>query len=128
MIQQQTILVVEDEPQLQSIIKEKLQERGFLTVGVRSIKEAQAILKETHRVDAIWLDHYLIGQEDGLTLVTKIKQQDSQWKELPVFLISNTASPDKIQTYKKLGVDRCYTKSDFSLDQIVDEIKRELIK
>lgn len=120
-----TILVVEDEESLLTIIDKKLSMNGFEVITARDIDQSLKSLNETEKIDCIWLDHYLLGKKDGLDLVIKIKNND-KWKNIPIFVISNTAGSDKIKSYLKLGIEKYYTKSDYSLGQIVDDIKKEL--
>lgn len=120
-----TVLVLEDEKPLIEVIKDKFETEGFSVVTARAAKQALDYLKEGVKVDAVWLDHYLFGKEDGLDFVKALKNDDS-WKKMPVFVISNTVSPDKVSEYLKLGVQKCYTKVDYRLDQIVADIKKFL--
>ena len=124
--QNKTILILEDERPLLEAIKAKIKTEGFRAVTAKSVPQALDYLKKGAKNDLIWLYHYLYGKEDGLDFMAKIKQDGSAWKNLPVFVVSNTVSPDKIQVYLKLGVKKCYTKVDFRLDQIIADIKQFL--
>jgi hypothetical protein len=42
---------------------------------------------------------------------------------VPIFVVSNTASADKVQSYLQLGVNKYYTKADYRLDDIIKDIK-----
>ena len=117
-----TILVVEDETPLQEAIRVKLRKSGFEVVTARTAEQALSYLQDLDKIDVVWLDHYLLGSENGLDLVVKIKG-NKKWKKIPVFVVSNTASADKVATYLNLGVERYYTKSDYRLDQIIQDIK-----
>ncbi len=119
------VLVVEDEEVLLGLIEKKLERENFEVVGVRTVDDAIKVLEEKGGVDVIWLDHYLLGDKTGLDFVAKIKEH-SQWKNIPIFVVSNTAGPDKRQIYIKLGVTKYYVKSDYHLDQIIDDLKRVL--
>lgn len=122
---EQIVLVLEDEKPLLGVIKDKLETEGFSVVIARSVDQALDYLKEGVKIDAVWLDHYLFGKKDGLDFVKALKNEES-WKRLPVFVISNTVSPDKITEYLKLGVEKCYTKVDYRLDKIIADISRFL--
>jgi len=122
-----TILVLEDEVPLQNAIKLKLSKNGFDVVTARNVEQALNHLADIEKVDVIWADHYLLGQETGLDFVSKVKNFE-KWKNIPIFIVSNTASPDKVQSYMALGVDKYYTKSDFRLDTIIAEIDKILEK
>lgn len=121
-----TILLLEDEKPLMEVIKAKFEIEGFNVVMARSVDQALEYLKNGVKIDLVWLDHYLFGKENGLDFVTQLKQEGSSWKNLPIFVISNTVSPDKVKKYLELGVQKCYTKVDFRLDKIVADIKKFL--
>lgn len=120
-----TILVVEDEKPLQNVIQNKLKIEGFEVLTAREISQAVEYLNEVDKIDGIWLDHYLLGSENGLDLVIKVKNNE-KWKHIPIFVVSNTASPDKIDSYLKLGVEKYFTKANYRLDEIIGDIKKTL--
>lgn len=121
-----TILVVEDERPLLEAIKRKLENNDLEVVTARTVDQALSYLQDLSAVDGIWLDHYLLGSEDGLDLVTKLKSSDSIWKHIPIFVVSNTASEEKVKAYMQFGVDKYFVKSDFRLDQIIVALKESL--
>lgn len=123
MAKDKAVLVVEDERPLAEAIKIKLEKTGFTVVSARSVVQALDYLKDQVHIDAIWLDHYLLGQENGLDLVTQVKEDDSKWKNIPIFVVSNTATAEKVQSYLRLGVNKYYTKSNFRLDDIIKDIE-----
>ena len=125
MPQNKTVLVLEDEVPLQKAIKAKLSTEGFDVVTARNTKQALNHLEDVEDIDVVWVDHYLLGQETGLDFVSKLKN-DKKWKKIPIFVVSNTASPDKIKAYLALGVSKYYTKSDFRLDKIISEMRKIL--
>ena len=77
-------------------------------------------------MDAIWLDHNLLGKEDGLDFVTKFKANGGKWSKVPIFVVSNTSSSDLIKTYAKLGVNHYYVKAEHRLENIIEEINSTL--
>jgi len=126
MLEDKTILVVEDEQPLVDAIKIKSEKSGFKVVTARTVEQALGYLKEEIKIDVIWLDHYLLGKENGLDLVAQIKDENSKWKNIPIFVVSNTASPEKVKAYVTLGVSKYYTKADFRLEDILNDIKKHL--
>ena len=121
-----TILVVEDERPLLEAIKIKLEAHGIETVTCRSVVQALSYLEDIHTIHAIWLDHYLIGKESGLDLVSQIKKESSQYRSVPIFVVSNTASNEKVSAYMQFGIEKYYVKSNYRLDDIVLDIKEKL--
>ncbi|MFZ4631705.1 MAG: response regulator [Patescibacteria group bacterium] len=119
------ILVVEDEKPLLEAIKIKLEKGGFSVVTARTVEQAVGLLEDLETIKVIWLDHYLLGKENGLDLVVKIKN-DERFKNIPIFVVSNTASDDKVKSYLALGVNNYYTKSNYRLDQIINDIHASL--
>ncbi|MFA5841698.1 MAG: response regulator [Candidatus Paceibacterota bacterium] len=142
--QKRTILVIEDDRPLLEVINTKLEKSGFGVISARSVEEAfnarleknglgiitaqgieQALkyLEDLGRIDAIWLDHHLLGEEDGLDFVKKFKANGGKWSKIPVFVVSNAASPKTVKSYILSGVSKYYVKSDHRLDEIVEDIK-----
>lgn len=123
--ERKTILIVEDERPLLEVVQIKLEGSGFDVVTARSVGQAFQFLQEVPKTDAIWLDHYLLGEQDGLDFVGKVKEAGT-WKDVPIFVISNSASEDTKQSYLKKGVSGYYVKSDFRLDEIIDDMRTVL--
>jgi len=117
------VLVVEDERPLLEAIRLKLEKNNFEVITSRSVEEAFNHIEDVPKIDAIWLDHYLLGKENGLDFVVKCKEEGSKYKDIPIFVVSNTASPDKVKKYIELGVCRYYTKDEKKLEDIINEIK-----
>lgn len=73
-----TVLVVEDERPLQEIIKRKLELSGYKVLTERTVDQAIGCVENLGIIDVIWLNRYLLGRENGLDFVTKLKNHD-QW-------------------------------------------------
>jgi CheY-like chemotaxis protein len=82
-------------------------------------------LSDIGKIDIIWLDHYLIGREDGLDFVAEVKN-DKKWRKIPIFVVSNTASQEKLGAYMSLGVKKYYIKANYRLDDIIKDIKKSV--
>ncbi|MDO8482638.1 MAG: response regulator [bacterium] len=120
---ERTILVIEDERPLVQAIQAKLERSGFSVVTARTVEQGLNYLEEIPSIEAVWLDHYLLGKETGLDFVAKLKSPGSKWKKLPIFVVSNTASSTNVQSYLRLGVSVYSVKADSRLDETVAEIK-----
>ena len=101
----------------------KLRKNGLAVMTVKSIEQALEYLESLERVDAIWLDHHLLGEENGLDFVKTFKANGGRWNKIPVFVVSNAASPKTIQSYIQSGVSKYYVKSDHRLDEIIADIE-----
>lgn len=121
-----TILVVEDELPLQAAIKLKLENNSLDVVTARTAKQAKEYLEMMPEINVIWLDHYLLGQQDGLTFVAEIKEANSPYKNIPIFVVSNSVDETKMNSYLSMGVKRYYTKTECSLMSIIEDIRAHL--
>jgi two-component system response regulator VicR len=119
------ILIVEDERPLADAIKLKLEINNFIVFVAKSVTEAFQIIND-NKIDFIWLDHYLPGEESGLDFVIKIRSSKSVNKNIPIFVVSNTAGNDKIKSYINFGINKYYVKSDYSLEDIISDLKAVL--
>ena len=117
------VLIVEDEKPLLNAIRIKLENSGFDVVTSRTVEQALRYMEDLPQIDIIWLDHYLLGKGTGLDFVVALKNND-KWKKIPIFVVSNTASPEKVRAYIKFGVTKYYTKADYRLDQIINDMKK----
>jgi len=119
----QVALVIEDDISLAQAINRKLQLNGFSTVAARSVDDALQLMV-TRRPNVIWLDHYLLGDKDGIDFAHAVKANEA-WRAVPLYVVSNTASNDKVATYNELGVNGYYVKADHRLDEIIADIKAD---
>lgn len=121
-MEKKTILVVEDESELLDLIRKKLETGGFAVIGTKTVAEALEIFGQ-NKIDALWLDHYLLGKKNGFDLVVELKAHENIWGKVPVFVVSNTAGPDEIQSYIQLGINKYYVKSNITLNKVIDDIR-----
>jgi CheY-like chemotaxis protein len=138
------ILVIEDDIPLLEAVTMKLEKNGFKVISARSvessfskgieepvtgkvtmdsIERALEYLKELEQVDAVWLDHNLIGKESGLDFIIKFKANGGKWNKVPIFVVSNTSTSDLQKTYEQIGIKKYYVKAEHKLEDIVTEIK-----
>jgi DNA-binding response OmpR family regulator len=123
------ILVLEDERPLLEAIKIKLEKNSFDVVAARTIDQAKDYVNELEKIDVIWLDHYLIGKGDGLDFIAWCKEEKNlKCNLIPIFVVSNTASSEKVATYMSLGARKYFVKSNHKLDEIISEISKSLLK
>jgi DNA-binding NtrC family response regulator len=123
-----TILVIEDERPLVKVIEAKLERNGFDVVTARTVEQGLGYMQDIQDIDAVWLDHYLLGDQTGIDFVSKLKKAGGQWSRMPIFVVSNTASSTNVQSYMKLGVTSYSVKAERRLDQITESVKSFLKK
>ncbi len=120
-----SILILEDERQLAKAVREAFSERNFEPTVVATVADGIKELENRKNVDVIWLDHYLLGAGNGLDFVVQVKNNPA-WKSIPIFVVSNTASTTNIRSYIQLGVSNYYTKADYDIHQIINDIEYAL--
>ena len=119
------ILILEDERQLAKAVREAFSARGFDPIVVSTVAEGFTEHKNLKTVDVIWLDHYLLGAGNGLDFVIELKNHP-EWHTIPIFVVSNTSSSTNIRSYIQLGVSNYYTKADYDINQIINDIEYAL--
>ena len=132
-----TVLIIEDDPAFQKIIVKKLETIGVNSVTAVTAQEGWDQL-ENNKIDLIWLDHYLKGEETGYDFVSKVKKE-KRFKKIPIFVVTNfddysntvvflerLASEKDTKTYLEFGIDKYFVKSNTTLDTILNEVKKYL--
>lgn len=115
------VLVLEDEKQLAKAVREAFTQRGYAPIIVATAEEGIKELEKNPKIDVVWLDHYLLGAESGLDFVVQMRGRP-EWKAIPIFVVSNTASTTNIHSYLELGVANYYTKADYDINQIINDM------
>jgi CheY-like chemotaxis protein len=122
--QNPTILVIEDETLLLQAITKKLKLSNMDVLSCASGQQAMDYLENMDQElpDAVWLDYYLKDM-NGLEFMHKIKE-NPKWADMPVIVVSNSASPDKVNNMLALGAKKYILKAEYRLDQIIEMIKK----
>lgn len=121
-----TIMVVEDETLLLQAITKKLKLSGMDVLSCASGQQAVDYLKNLEELpDAVWLDYYLKDM-NGLAFMQELKQ-DPVWGTIPVIVVSNSASPDKVHNMLALGAKKYILKAEYRLDEIIAMIREFLL-
>ncbi len=117
-----TILVVEDEPAIRSMLVMVLQQYDFNVLEAGDVTEAQAILDETVP-DLILLD-WMLPRITGDEWTRRLKSNDS-YRDLPIILVTAKGEEaDKIRGLD-IGADDYVTKP-FSPKELISRIKAVL--
>jgi DNA-binding NtrC family response regulator len=78
------VLLVEDNEQVAEIVRMLLAEQGHVVLQASDAVSAMAILsREADRLDVVFADLVMPGEQDGLDLAHAIRRQ---WPQLPVIL------------------------------------------
>ena len=116
--QNPTIMVVEDETLLLQAITKKIKISNMDVLSCSSGKQAIDYLNNIDELpDAVWLDYYLKDM-NGLAFMQALKA-NPKWENIPVLVVSNSASPDKVTTMLGLGAKKYILKAEYRLDEII---------
>lgn len=118
------ILLVEDDPFLSSLLKNRLQKEGFEVLHARDGEEALSLLRTTP-VKLALLD-IILPKRSGFEVMEEIRT-DMQVKlnnaDLSIIVISNLGQPEDMQRGKELGAIEYFVKAKTSIDDLVGRIK-----
>lgn len=117
-----TVMVVEDENLLLQAITKKLKLSGIDVLSCASGQQAIDYLANLDELpDAVWLDYYLKDM-NGLAFMQELKAKP-EWENIPVLVVSNSASPDKVSNMLGLGAKKYILKAEYRLDEIIAMIR-----
>lgn len=119
-----TIVVVEDEPALREAVIMKLEKDGVKVVPFINGNDALEFIKSGKKIDLVWLDILLPGM-NGLELLHFLRD-DEKFKDLPVVIVSVSASKEKLKMASNLNVLDFIVKSEGSLDSIIERVEKFL--
>jgi len=118
---QKTILIIDDEPEIRSLMQDILTEEGYLTLAAESAKEAQIIIGN-NPPDLVYLDIWM-PQIDGVTLL-------KEWSEanqlsFPVIMISGHATIETAVEATRLGAFD-FIEKPLSIEKLVTSAEKAL--
>src|SRR3989304_4799030 len=115
------VMVVEDEELLLRAIVKKLELSGKQVISCTSGKQAVDYLESmAENPDIVWLDFYLRDMT-GLDFMNALKHKEG-WADIPVIVVSNSASPDKVSKMMSLGAKKYILKAEARLDDLVEMV------
>ena len=118
------ILLIEDDPFLVGMYKEKLEMEGFEVVtaedGVQGLSFATS-----QKVDMILLD-ILIPKLSGIDLLARLRQ-DKNGKDIPVIALTNLSGSVDEEKIRSYGVKEYLVKSNYTPGQVVEIMRKHLV-
>ncbi len=118
MDKKETIIVVDDNPDIVNIVKAILEGKGYNVVSAYSGAELFACL-EQQKPDLIILD-IMMPEMDGLQVLTRLKNA-SETSSIPVILLTAKVQYEDVLGGYKLGADYYITKP-FTSTQLINGI------
>lgn len=113
------ILLVEDDPFLSSLLKNRLTKEQIEVQHAHDGQEALDVLKTT-KPDLILLD-LILPKKSGFEVMEGVRQ-DPQLANAPIIIISNLGQTEDIQKGQELGAVEYFIKAKTSIDDLVGNI------
>lgn len=120
---QKKILVVEDEPLLGNLLKQRLEREGFAVTLVRDGEEAFRTVQGVLIPDLILLD-IILPKISGFELMERINQ-DPKLAEarIPIVIVSNLGQEGDVQRGQELGAIGYFVKAQLSIEDLVSKVR-----
>lgn len=126
MSQKNTILIVDDEPDIVNLTEKFLRLGEFDTITSNNAKEAMKMVEENHDKIALILLDIMMPGRSGYSVLEEIKNNE-RYKDILVVLFTVKSFNEDVQKGKNLGADD-YIVKPFSGKDLLKRIKDILDK
>lgn len=114
-----TVLIVEDDFAVRGLTANKLESHGLHAVCVRTFADALTICASKEPIDLIWINHYLLGLDEGPAFITAVKTVAKR-TAVPIYVVSESLTQEQVDTYVGLlGIQRHHRKADHAVQDIL---------
>ena len=120
------ILLVEDDPFLSSLLKNRLQKEDLEVVLAKDGEEALNRLREFS--PALILLDLILPKKTGFEVMEEMASDPQINKGMPIIVISNLGQPEDVAKSKQLGAIEYFIKAKISIDELRGKIKTFLKK
>ena len=118
-----TILFIEDESALQKTFGEILKQEGYEMIPALD-GEIGLRLAKTKKPDLILLD-LILPKVHGFEVLKKLKE-DNETKDIPVIVLTNLEGIGDVDKAIELGATTYLVKANYSLEEVIEKIKKAL--
>src|SRR5687768_9688485 len=119
-----TVLIVEDEQSMQRALKNKLEHAGYAVIAANDGEEAIDALRSANKPDLVLLD-LIMPKLDGISVLRQMKGDDAL-RPVPVVILTNLSSGDKVAEAMQLGTFDFLVKANYSLDDVLKKVNDRL--
>ncbi len=116
------VLVVEDEPDAQTLLRFILEPRYEVITASSGEEMRRQLEANPERLSLVLMDLKLEGEEDGVTL-TKHLRSESRWKGIPIVALTACATGDDLRRAIEAGCDD-YVPKPFYRKQLTALVER----
>jgi len=120
-----TILFIEDESVLQKTFGEILKQEGYEMISALDGESGLRLAKDK-KPDLILLD-LILPEMHGFEVLKGLKE-DKEIKEIPVIVLTNLERIEDIDRALELGATTYLVKAQYSLEEVVEKIKKAIEK
>lgn len=120
-----TILIVEDDLPLSKLYSTALTNKGYRVENAFNGQKALELLEKGLPIDLILLD-IIMPMLDGIELLKILKKPDSNYKNIPVYMLTNMENKETIQEAMDNGANGYFLKMDKNPSQLISEIEKHL--
>lgn len=117
------ILLIEDDELVYNLLEEKLEKQGYEVLIATDGQKGLDKLEETEP-DLILLDMVMPGK-NGFEVMEEVQEND-QWSETPIIVLSNSGQPVKLKKAKKLGAQDWLIKTEFDPEEVIEKVKKQI--
>ena len=118
-----TILFIEDESALQKTFGDILKDEGYKMISALDGKVGLRLAK-SEKPDLILLD-LILPRVHGFDVLKKLKKSE-ETKEIPVIVLTNLEGMGDVEKALELGATTYLIKASYSLEEVVEKIKKAL--
>ena len=118
-----TILFIEDEPALQKTFGDILKQEGYEMISALDGEEGLRKVKEK-KPDLILLD-LILPKVCGFDILKQLKA-DPETEDIPIIVLTNLEGTGDIEKALELGATTYLVKASYSLEEVVEKVKKVL--
>lgn len=117
-----TILIVEDEPEIQHLLAVNLQQAGYRALRAASVPEAESVMRDT--LPSLVLLDWILPQTLGVTFAKRLRG-DQRTTNIPIIMLTGRSQESDKVAALDAGVDDYVTKP-FSPRELLARVKAVL--
>ena len=118
-----TILFIEDESALQKTFGEILRREGYEMISALDGETGLKLCK-TQKPDLIIL-HLILPKLHGFEILKKVKA-DEEIKDIPIIVLTNLETMADVEKAIELGAMTYLVKANYSLEEVINKVKKAL--
>jgi CheY-like chemotaxis protein len=120
MPEQKTVMIIEDEEFLSSLLKSRLEKEGYKVVQAFDGEEALALMK-SNSPSLILLD-IIMPKLSGFGVLEAISMDPELNGKAPIVILSNLAQESDIEKAQRLGASEFFVKVRVSIDDLIKKV------